>query len=746
MAKVTTCAACGAVESPDSVFCGNCGATLGAKASKPIHDDFAGAAGAAMGAPISPANRRHSRTLLVSASIAVVSVIVAVTAVVLAMRAPASAEEVYLEAATTRGANPFTDSVAKTTGTEIPGAQTAGERGGGSVVGTKAGLYGGTRDESSCDAARLDGFLEANPDKGRVWARVLGIRPGAIGKYVSNLTPVVLRADTRVTNHGFRNGRVTTFQSTLQAGTAALVDARGIPRVRCACGNPLTEPAPVNPSYVGEHWRGFSPDAIVTTREARAPTDTFVLTDRATDTVFERRVGNAADDADACPGEGTVVAGTDGVILTRGCEKTHLLRGTRVGLAYDDTRGGIVFQAPQPEAEPTSPPIMWLPNGAHRPHELVAQVDRTYTVLHGVIRVGGKTTFLLERAGPQPEHGEYPYDLVTRHLSDGAETTINHTSLNRDESRFLIAAASYGGGRFALEWGNQATYWYEFRDSKGATQELGTNPYPRSAEYDVPPGPNAISPDGARLAYVDTADVGGGVPRWRLRVVDLTSGTIDATIPVPGTWLPSRGFDLGFDGRRAVLTPTDRNPEVTALLFDVAAGTVANTETPGVTTLVRPRLRETQVPGPTTPPPIAPTPPRAENPLATIGPFVGEWSAHEGSLTINPDGAVTAYYRLPVPRDMVCRDGTGPDCTGGMWEAPPYVQGRLRIVRISGNSASALVVEAGFDGGSDQGTSVTTNIPPGETVELVLDGQGKLSGLGWYFCNPATRAAGECGA
>ncbi|PZT71125.1 hypothetical protein DN402_02310 [Streptomyces sp. SW4] len=50
----------------------------------------------------------------------------------------------------------------------------------------------------------------------------------------------MLRADTRVTGHGLRGGRPVGGQAVLQAGTAVLVDDRGVPRVRCAGGNPLT--------------------------------------------------------------------------------------------------------------------------------------------------------------------------------------------------------------------------------------------------------------------------------------------------------------------------------------------------------------------------------------------------------------------------------------------------------------------------------------------------------------------------
>jgi len=67
-----------------------------------------------------------------------------------------------------------------------------------------------------------------------------------------------------VTNHGFANGRATTLQSVLQAGTAVLVDPSGNPVVRCRCGNPLQPPAPVrSPVLQGTPWPGFNPTTVV---------------------------------------------------------------------------------------------------------------------------------------------------------------------------------------------------------------------------------------------------------------------------------------------------------------------------------------------------------------------------------------------------------------------------------------------------------------------------------------------------
>ena len=86
-----------------------------------------------------------------------------------------------------------------------------------------------------------------------------GDRPDQIRDYVGQLTPVLLRADTRVTNHGFANGKATTLQSVLQAGTAVLIDKFGAPRVRCECGNPLLEPRrPSTRHYIGQRWDWFN--------------------------------------------------------------------------------------------------------------------------------------------------------------------------------------------------------------------------------------------------------------------------------------------------------------------------------------------------------------------------------------------------------------------------------------------------------------------------------------------------------
>jgi hypothetical protein len=150
----------------------------------------------------------------------------------------------------------------------------------GSVPGTTPGLYGGTRQLSVCDAKAMVDFLTTHADKGAAWAGALGIAADQIPSYVSGLTDAILRSDTRVTNHGFSGGTAVPKQSILQAGTAVLVDALGIPRVRCFCGNPLDPPAPVKTKikYTGPGWTGFSPTKVTVIVEGPR-VDKLVLVD-----------------------------------------------------------------------------------------------------------------------------------------------------------------------------------------------------------------------------------------------------------------------------------------------------------------------------------------------------------------------------------------------------------------------------------------------------------------------------------
>jgi hypothetical protein len=231
-----------------------------------------------------------------------------------------SAQAVEMQPVAASGQKPFTDSVANGTASasvsasasasgSAPGgsASASGASGssgafGGTVDGGQPGLYGGTREVASCDVPKLSGYLAANTDKAKAWAGVEGIDSSQIDGYLHGLTPVVLRQDTRVTNHGYQNGQATPYQAVLQSGTAVLVDSQGVPRVRCACGNPLTPPSGTGGAYTGTAWSSFHPDGVVTVQPAAAPVNPIVLVDQATGRQFDRPVGGTGgNDGSASP-------------------------------------------------------------------------------------------------------------------------------------------------------------------------------------------------------------------------------------------------------------------------------------------------------------------------------------------------------------------------------------------------------------------------------------------------------------
>lgn len=198
------------------------------------------------------------------------------------------------------GPDPFTEPVADEPSANISTYATAppppaeGVAEVGSLNGAEAGLYGGTLEEASCDADQLVAFLESDPEKAAAWAGVLDIAAADIGDYVSRLTPLLLPADTRVTNHGFEDGQAYALQSVLQAGTAVLVDDRGVPRVRCYCGNPLLAPEAASEGleFVGEPWSTFDVSNLRIVLPAATALDEFVVTDVDTGTRFTRPVGS----------------------------------------------------------------------------------------------------------------------------------------------------------------------------------------------------------------------------------------------------------------------------------------------------------------------------------------------------------------------------------------------------------------------------------------------------------------------
>jgi hypothetical protein len=226
----------------------------------------------------------------------VVMLITAATVVVVG-GGSAGADEFFLEPVSTLGDNPFLEGV----DTDEPDVEPPEETGGTFEAATP-GLYGGTMNEDQCDADQIVAFLGDNADQAGAWADVRGIAVAEIAEYVDGLTPVVLRSDTAVTNHGYRDGAATGFPAVLQAGTAVLVDEYGSPVVKCYCGNPLTEPpSHKDATYRGTRWTHFQPTTITVVVRVTVVINIFVLVDGTTNQTFGRPAGTSGDEDGPAP-------------------------------------------------------------------------------------------------------------------------------------------------------------------------------------------------------------------------------------------------------------------------------------------------------------------------------------------------------------------------------------------------------------------------------------------------------------
>ncbi|MFD8544086.1 DUF6777 domain-containing protein [Streptomyces sp. NPDC059649] len=218
--------------------------------------------------------------------------------------------ELFAEPAGATGQNPVTKSTANESGAAPSARPVKPSQGTNArIAGSMPGLYGGTEHTASCDVEKQIKYLQDQPAKRQAFAEVLNKAPGDVPSYLRSMTPVQLGYDTRVTNHGYKDGKAYPFQSVLQAGTAVLVDSYGVPRVRCKCGNPLTEPEALakGAKTTGETWPGYQATNAVVVKPAKSEVQEFTLRNPKTGQWFKRPRGDtgAAGDHSSAPPEET---------------------------------------------------------------------------------------------------------------------------------------------------------------------------------------------------------------------------------------------------------------------------------------------------------------------------------------------------------------------------------------------------------------------------------------------------------
>ncbi|WP_431038581.1 DUF6777 domain-containing protein [Streptomyces sp. P6-2-1] len=204
-----------------------------------------------------------------------------------------------LESAGARGPDPFTASATRAAPTPLTRTEQPLPKGEGGkddrprlVAGDTPGLYAGLPPRTGCDVRAQSRLLTADRPRATAFARAAGTPAAGLGRWLDDLTPVVLRADTLVTAHGYAKGEVTTYRAVLQSGTAVLVDAHGVPRVRCACGNPLGQAGGTLGTPRGTRWKGYEAGEVRAVAPAARALAVLTLADPARGRWVERPVGD----------------------------------------------------------------------------------------------------------------------------------------------------------------------------------------------------------------------------------------------------------------------------------------------------------------------------------------------------------------------------------------------------------------------------------------------------------------------
>jgi hypothetical protein len=161
------------------------------------------------------------------------------------------------------------------------------------VTGDRGGLYGGSLERPLCDTTRLADTLEGDPAKLNAWSGAQGVSDAR--GFIASLTPVLLRADIRVTSYGYEDGRALPHEAVLESGTIVLIDEYGEPKVRCAHGDPLDAPSngeSADPDAVP--WPGFDVNRVMQVRPALGPMGAVTVVDLTTGALTTVPVGSGA--------------------------------------------------------------------------------------------------------------------------------------------------------------------------------------------------------------------------------------------------------------------------------------------------------------------------------------------------------------------------------------------------------------------------------------------------------------------
>lgn len=337
------------------------------------------------------------------------------------------------------------------------------------LTGDTPGLYGSSSEQPLCDGTALVAALAADPQLARTWAEAAAVDISAIESTINSLTPVVLGADVVVTNHLYRGGEAIAFQAVLESGTAVMVDAHGVPRVQCSCGNPLLPPEETS-SYEGQAWDGFDDTEVVTVDPSPEPIPQIPTIDIDT---------GEPSTPPQVELDGLLVADDSGVhVLDESSGNLTRVLDRPVAEVFDDGAGGLLFNPARSESvseggliseAPSTPEeasIWHLPAGAAEPVQLISSSDPNaqWHVLLGAGTLGGRrymayATLRWDSEGGGLEHPVGSGPVLLRDLESGQDVTVEEVGFGWE---LYSGPFSFNADRLAYDQG-YASGWFVVR-------------------------------------------------------------------------------------------------------------------------------------------------------------------------------------------------------------------------------------------------------------------------------------------
>lgn len=235
-----------------------------------------------------------------------------------------------------------------------------------------------------------------------------------------------------------------------------------------------------------------------------------------------------------------------------------------VAAAFDDLRGGVVFQLPGAGEDPAADQRIFWSRPTHPEAEPFLDVtEGSLLRLWGTEEIGGTPAMILTIID-DPEDPTSRVERLVAYDFRSADRVLGEVGGEGSGP----ASISYGGGRFLLEQTAGEQTFFEFRNDQGAVITLASNPHTGCAIDPTCPSSPVLDPSGSFVAYI----LGNPAEQAELVVHDLDLDEEIRRIALPGSL--GEVISLDYDGTTVLINRIDPDGVERALIVDVSSSTI----------------------------------------------------------------------------------------------------------------------------------------------------------------------------